>query len=150
VNAASFSPDGKRVVTASSDQTARVWDAESGKEIAVLKAHEGAALGVGWHPSGERIVTAGADGLAKIWDVAWARVYGAELRGRVCDGRLDLTSQELSDAKEELGDPILSDVAAAVRSGDPYAANPCLRRGPLSWDYWARLPAQAWRAARWW
>ena len=36
---AAFSGDGKRVVTASGDNTARIWDAESGKEIAVLKGH---------------------------------------------------------------------------------------------------------------
>ena len=39
MNAAAFDGDGKRVVTASDDQTARIWDAESGKEIAVLKGH---------------------------------------------------------------------------------------------------------------
>ena len=37
---AAFSGDGKRVVTASDDNTARIWDAESGKEIAVLKGHD--------------------------------------------------------------------------------------------------------------
>ena len=31
--------DGKRVVTASFDNTARIWDADSGKEIALLKGH---------------------------------------------------------------------------------------------------------------
>src|SRR5258705_9335698 len=35
VASAAFSPDGKRVVTASGDQTARLWDAETGKESAV-------------------------------------------------------------------------------------------------------------------
>ena len=34
VRSAAFSPDGKRIVTASEDNTARLWDAESGKEIA--------------------------------------------------------------------------------------------------------------------
>ena len=39
---AAFSPDGKRIVTASSDKTARVWDAETGKPIGEpLKGHEG-------------------------------------------------------------------------------------------------------------
>ena len=40
VCSAAFSPDGKRVVTASDDNTARLWDAETGREIATLKGHE--------------------------------------------------------------------------------------------------------------
>ena len=42
MTSAAFSPDGKRIVTASSDKTARVWDAESGKPIGEpLKGHDG-------------------------------------------------------------------------------------------------------------
>jgi hypothetical protein len=37
VTSAAFSPDGKRVVTASDDTTARIWDAETGREIVSLK-----------------------------------------------------------------------------------------------------------------
>jgi WD40 repeat protein len=36
-----FSADGKRVVTASKDSTARVWDAQNGAEIAQLSGHTG-------------------------------------------------------------------------------------------------------------
>jgi WD40 repeat protein len=39
VNSAAFSPDGTRVVTASDDKTARVWDATTGKLVAVLRGH---------------------------------------------------------------------------------------------------------------
>ena len=35
-----FSPHGSRIVTASYDKTARIWDAATAKEIAVLRGHE--------------------------------------------------------------------------------------------------------------
>ena len=35
--AVAFSPDGQRIVTGSQDQTAKVWDAASGKELLTLK-----------------------------------------------------------------------------------------------------------------
>jgi WD40 repeat protein len=43
VNSAAFSPDGARIVTASDDRTAHIWDAGVGREIAVLRGHEGSA-----------------------------------------------------------------------------------------------------------
>ena len=39
VASASFSPDGSRVVTASGDRTAKVWDAKTGAEVLTLKGH---------------------------------------------------------------------------------------------------------------
>ena len=41
VTSASFSPDGSRVVTASDDKTAKVWDARTGAEVLTLKGHTG-------------------------------------------------------------------------------------------------------------
>jgi WD40 repeat protein len=67
VTSAAFSPDGKRVVTASGDDTARLWDAESGKEIAVLKGHTGPVSSAAFRPDGKRVVTASFDN-ARLWD----------------------------------------------------------------------------------
>ena len=38
---ASIAPDGRRIVTASEDNTARVWDAENGGRLATLRGHTG-------------------------------------------------------------------------------------------------------------
>ena len=68
VTSAAFSPDGTRIVTASRDKTARVWDAATAKEIAVLRGHEYRVWSAAFSPDGTRIVTASGDNTARVWD----------------------------------------------------------------------------------
>ena len=70
MTSAAFSPDGSRIVTASEDNTARIWDAATGKEITVLRGHEDAVSSAAFSPDGSRIVTASWDKTARIWDAA--------------------------------------------------------------------------------
>ena len=63
-----FSPDGKRLATTSADKTAKVWDAESGKELLTLLGHSAAVSGVTFSPDGKRLATASWDKTAKVWD----------------------------------------------------------------------------------
>jgi WD40 repeat protein len=63
-----YSSDGTRIVTASSDKTARVWDARTGAEITVLRGHDGAVYSAAYSPDGARIATASDDKTARVWD----------------------------------------------------------------------------------
>ena len=54
---ASFSGDGKRLITTSNDKTARLWNSKTGAEIAILASHEDAVLDAAFSPDGTHIVT---------------------------------------------------------------------------------------------
>ena len=55
VRSAAFSPDCARIVTASQDTTARLWDAATGREVAVLRGHEANVFSVAFNPDAARI-----------------------------------------------------------------------------------------------
>jgi hypothetical protein len=65
---AAFSPDGSRIVTASADRTARVWDAYTGAVLVTLSGHSDAVSAAAFSPDGARIVTASWDKTARVWD----------------------------------------------------------------------------------
>jgi hypothetical protein len=68
VVSAAFSLDGTRVVTASYDKTARVWDAGTGKPLTGPLKHQDRVQTAVFSPDGNRIVTASEDQTARVWD----------------------------------------------------------------------------------
>lgn len=64
---ANFSSDGKTLVTASEDDTAKVWDAATGKPLVTLTGHLRGVRAANFNPDGKIVVTAGLDG-ARLWD----------------------------------------------------------------------------------
>ncbi|MFO1042371.1 MAG: protein kinase [Planctomycetaceae bacterium] len=74
VGAVAYAPDGQRLATGGDDNTIRIWEAATGREIACLNGHTGSVNGVAWSPDGIRLASASTDGCAWIWDVTSGKV----------------------------------------------------------------------------
>jgi WD40 repeat protein len=75
-----WSPDGSKLATASKDNTAKVWDAATGRELFTLHGHLRSVESAAWSPDGSKLATASEDRAVKVWDAATGRelltVYG--------------------------------------------------------------------------
>lgn len=76
----SVSPDSRRAATVGGDATVRVWDLDTGKEVAVPLKHPAAVNALDWAEAGEVLVTGAQDGNARIWDLRTGDPRGTPLR----------------------------------------------------------------------
>ena len=76
VNAVAVTPDGKRALSASDDNTLKIWDLHSGTELRTLKGHTECVTAVAVTPDGKLALSASWDNTLKIWDLH----SGTELR----------------------------------------------------------------------
>jgi len=75
VNSAVFSPDGKRIATASGDGSVWIWDTTSAQHVATLSGHLGSVNAVAYSPNGRTIATGSSDTSVRLWDA----LTGAQL-----------------------------------------------------------------------
>lgn len=73
ISSAAFSPNGKQVVTASWDNTAKLWEAPGGKLLQELKKHSASLTSAAFSSNGKFIVTTSKDNTAILWDAASGR-----------------------------------------------------------------------------
>ncbi|MCP4104854.1 MAG: WD40 repeat domain-containing protein [Desulfobacteraceae bacterium] len=79
VNAVAFSPDGKTLASGADDNTVRLWDVASGKEIRRLEGHRKRVVSVAFSPDGKTLASGAGNFLGSdktVWDVA----SGKEIR----------------------------------------------------------------------
>jgi WD40 repeat protein len=76
VAAVAFSQDGNYLVTGGFDNTARLWDMETGAELRRFDGHRSGVTAVAFSPNGRFVLTGSPDKTARLWDAA----TGKELR----------------------------------------------------------------------
>src|SRR5256885_16621995 len=82
IHSVTFSPDGQWILTTSEDQTAKLWDASSGREVLALTGHTGAVRSAAFSPDGRQIVTPSDDHTARVWETTSGREL-LQLRGHI-------------------------------------------------------------------
>jgi WD40 repeat protein len=132
-----FSPDGRRVLTAlyeKKDDVARLWDADTGQALAVLKGHDSPLQSARFSPDGRRVVTTSLDRTARVWDAATGKEL-LRLNAPSCrfsfatfspDGRQILTTQS-----GKVGNFIRTDGGFGFQGGGAVPRQECAAR---LWD----------------
>ncbi len=76
VSSCAFSPDGRRIVSGSEDNTLRLWDAETGAALMTLNGHQDGVSSCAFSPDGRRIVSGSYDNTLRLWDAETGRPIG--------------------------------------------------------------------------
>ncbi len=64
-----FSPDGERIITASTDRTVRLWERRGGGQAAQASA-EDTPLGAGFSPDGRLVAASSVNGVVHVWNAS--------------------------------------------------------------------------------
>jgi hypothetical protein len=128
VSFAAFSPNGQRVITASADKTARVWNVDGSDRPVVLGGHEGSVLSAEFSADGQRVVTASDDKTARVWNVDGSGtlvvLWGHE--GGVLSAKFRADGQRVVTASDDKTARVWAPSASALQQSLRDATTDCL------------------------
>jgi WD40 repeat protein len=70
-------PDSNRLISASWDNTIKIWNLESGEELSTLEGHIGFVNAVAATPDGKWVISASNDKTLKIWDLETRKIIAS-------------------------------------------------------------------------
>jgi WD40 repeat protein len=70
IKALAFSPDGRHIVSGSSDKMVKVWDVIKGIEVVTFEGHKDSVESVAFSPGSRLIASGSGDNTIKVWDAA--------------------------------------------------------------------------------
>jgi len=99
--AVAFSPDGKTVVTGSSDKTARLWQTATGKPLVPALQHQDIIVTVAFSPDGKTVLTGSYDKTARLWEAGHGQAARTSLAAsrRGCEGGFQPGRQDRADGE---------------------------------------------------
>ncbi|MGF1457328.1 MAG: WD40 repeat domain-containing protein, partial [Alphaproteobacteria bacterium] len=117
--------DGRSVLRGSGYDTARLWDAASGKTLQVLEGHTANVVSAVFSPDGRTVLTGSDDNTARLWQVdPFFLLSPREQVAAACERLARHGLSAFDDA----------DMLQPIMQGR--SRTPCDRAGLLSWRWW--------------
>jgi WD40 repeat protein len=69
VESMTLSNDGQTVLSASHDNTVKLWNLDTGEEMQTFQGHADLVMAAGFSPDGSTVVSGSADNTIKVWDI---------------------------------------------------------------------------------
>jgi WD40 repeat protein/serine/threonine protein kinase len=123
IEAIAYSPDDSMVAAGGDFGFLKLWDAQTGEEIAAVKASESPIMALAFSPDGKSLITGGIDGVGRIWNVPQLTVaqtlksHISQIRGAAYSPLGNLVATGALDPSVRLWNPTDGSLAREITQG---------------------------------